>query len=149
MNIEKALSSDADILTSLTLRSKSYWNYTANQIASWKEELTVSKKYIEDNEVFKLASNHKIIGFYAYNHINSKEVKLNFLFVDPMFIGKGFGKLLMEHFLLQVSKLNFESVTLDADPNAQKFYEQFNFEVVGQLKSSIKNRFLPVMLKKL
>ena len=107
------------------------------------------KKYIEDNEIFKLASNHKIIGFYSYNQRNSKEVKLNFLFVDPMFIGKGFGKLLMEHFLLQVSKLNFESVTLDADPNAQKFYEQFNFEVVGQLKSLIKNRFLPVMLKKL
>ena len=47
MNIEKALTSDADILTSLSIRSKSNWNYTANQIDSWKEELTVSKNILK------------------------------------------------------------------------------------------------------
>ena len=36
-------------------------------------------------------------------------------------------------------------MTLDADPNAESFYARFGFTQVGQLQSSIKDRFLPIM----
>lgn len=39
----------------------------------------------------------------------------------------------------------FKTVTLDAEPNAERFYLKFGFKTVDQLASSIPNRFLPVM----
>jgi len=41
--------------------------------------------------------------------------------------------------------ISFEYIYLDSDPNAEKFYQNLGFKVVGQLESSIKNRFLPIM----
>ena len=145
MRIEKAYRTDAEKITDLTIRSKNYWNYGDQQIAEWKDELTITSKYIEDNEVYKLIITNELAGFYAFQSGNKKIVKLNFLFIEPKYIGKGYGKILMTDFLQRIKKTDCEKVTLDADPNAEKFYESIGFKVVGKLKSSIKDRFLPIM----
>ena len=54
MKIIRAQKNDAKHLTELTLRSKNYWNYGEQQIEEWKEELTISEDYIEENEIFQL-----------------------------------------------------------------------------------------------
>ncbi|MFT6245465.1 MAG: hypothetical protein ACJA0U_003078 [Salibacteraceae bacterium] len=51
----------------------------------------------------------------------------------------------MNHFLQHIEGRGFESVELDSDPSAEIFYRSFGFKVIGQLETSIKNRFLPVM----
>ena len=145
MKIEKANRTDAEKITDLTFRSKDYWNYGDKQIEEWKDDLTISSKYIDDNHVYKLTINDELIGFYAFQAENDKVVKLNFLFVEPKHIGAGYGKRLMVDFLKRIEKTNYEKVTLDADPNAEKFYKRIGFKVVGKLKSSIKDRFLPIM----
>lgn len=145
MKIKKAHRTDADKLTDLTIRSKDYWKYGARQIEEWREELTVHPEYIDDHQAYKLIVVDKIVGFYAFHPESEKSVKLSFLFVDPKYIGKGYGKLLMNDFLKRIEGTDYEEVTLDADPNAEKFYEQFGFKVVGKLASSIKDRFLPIM----
>ncbi|AYN02731.1 GNAT family N-acetyltransferase [Chryseobacterium sp. 3008163] len=38
-----------------------------------------------------------------------------------------------------------KKITLDAEPNAKNFYKTFGFQTVGQLESSIKDRYLPIM----
>jgi len=43
-------------------------------------------------------------------------VKLDNVFVEPNFIGKGFGIMLMKDFLQRIKDLNFERVVLDSDP---------------------------------
>ncbi len=144
MNIERALSSDAKRITELTIQSKDYWNYGPKQIEEWRDELTITPEYINENQVYKLKITDKLIGFYAYRPENQKKVKLNFLFVEPEYIGKGYGKLLLSDFLKRIGK-KFEKVVLDADPNAEKFYRRMGFKVIGQLKSSIENRSLPIM----
>ncbi|MDY8134454.1 GNAT family N-acetyltransferase [Aquimarina sp. 2201CG5-10] len=145
MKIQKALRTDAEEITELTIRSKSYWGYSKEQIEEWRDDLTITPKYIDDNEVYRLVENETLIGFYAYNPENKTDVKLNFLFIDPESIGKGFGKILITDFLHRVEKTDFKRVILDADPNAEKFYLQMGFQVIGKLKSSIKDRFLPIM----
>ena len=146
MTIEKARKKDARILTDLTIRSKSYWDYSAEQIMSWKDDLTITTAYIDKNEVYKLTNKHNIIiGYYSYIFLNNAVIKLDNLFIDPPYIGHDYGTLLMNDFLKRIKSLKFEKVTLDADPNAEKFYHKFGFKTVGKLKSTVENRFLPIM----
>ena len=145
MKIGKAHRKDAKKITDLTIRSKNYWNYGEKQIAEWKDELTITSKYIAENQVYKMTTSDGLIGFYAFQAESNKIVKLNFLFVAPEHIGNGYGKILINDFVKRIEKTDFKKVTLDADPNAEKFYEKVGFKVVGKLKSSIKNRFLPIM----
>jgi len=145
MRIDKATQIDAIDLTELTIRSKSHWNYSAEQIEEWRNDLTVSETYILEKEVYKLTKNNHIIGYYSFIKINDIDVKLENLFVDPKFIGCGFGKILMSDFLQRIKKTKIEKIILDADPNAEKFYKQIGFKTIGKLETSIKNRFLPIM----
>lgn len=145
MIIEKAKNTDGNELTELTLRSKSHWNYSREQIDKWKNDLTITSNYIDKKEVYKLICNEIVIGYYSYFRLNDKEIKLENLFIEPKFIGKNYGKLLMSDFVNRIIKTDFEKVILDSDPNAEKFYSKLGFRVIGKLKSSIKNRYLPIM----
>lgn len=149
MNIKKTTKNDASDLTELTIQSKSFWNYGEEQIEAWREELTITEKYIEDNQVYKLLVGNSLIGFYAYQPENEDDVKLNYLFIEPKFIGKGYGKTLMMDFLNRIENSKYKRVILDADPNAEKFYAGLGFRVIGKLKSTIKDRFLPIMEMKI
>lgn len=149
MKIETATRKDAEALTVLTIESKSYWGYGHQQIEAWRDELTITPAYIDENFVYKLVNKETLIGFYAYNSENEETLKLNFLFIAPEYIGKGYGKLLLNDFLARIQKNKYKRILLDADPNAQKFYEHLGFKVIGKLKSSIKDRFLPIMEMKL
>lgn len=145
MNIEKTTRKDAQDLTELTIRSKSYWNYGEKQIQAWRDELTITEQYINENQVYKLVCEGSLIGFYAYKAESETDIKLNFLFVEPKYIGKGFGKSLMIDFLNRIGHSEFKRVLVDADPNAEQFYSRLGFRVIGKLKSAIKDRFLPIM----
>lgn len=145
MKIEIAKNIDAKELTELTMRSKSYWGYSSLQISNWKDDLTISAKYIDQSEVFKLINKNKLIGYYSYFDMGDKKVKLDNIFLEPEFIGKGYGKLMMDHFFQQIKNKDFKSIELDSEPNAEKFYQKLGFKIIGRLESSIKNRFLPIM----
>ncbi|MEM6540006.1 MAG: GNAT family N-acetyltransferase, partial [Bacteroidota bacterium] len=128
MKIEKAQRADSEKITDLTIRSKNYWNYGDKQIAEWRDELTITSKYIEENQVYKLTINNGLIGFYAFQALNNKVVKLNYLFVEPKHIGNGHGKRLMTDFLKRIEKTDYKKVTLDADPNTEIFYQRIGFK---------------------
>lgn len=145
MKIERAQKTDAEALTALALRSKDYWGYGEQLIDSWREELSLSPTYILENEVYKLTIKDGILGFYAFGNQDAATIKLNFLFVEPGYMGKGYGQQLLQHFFAEIEKTTCQKVTVDADPNAQMFYERHGFKVVGKLESSIKDRYLPIM----
>lgn len=136
---------DNHILTEITKKSKAYWGYSAEQIENWSEQLTISKNYITSNNVYKLIIDNLVIGYYSYIYLNNKEVKLDNLFVSPDYIGKGFGKLLMYDFLKRIRNSDGTKIVLDSEPGAENFYKLFGFIKVGQLETSIKNRYLPII----
>lgn len=145
MRIEKAQNIDSKYLTELTLRSKAHWGYSSEQITKWKKDLTIYTDYIDQNEVYKLMNKNQLIGYYSYIEVKENTVKLDNIFLEPDFIGKGYGKMMMNHFLLQVKDSGYEAVKLDSEPNTVKFYQNLGFKIVGRLESSIPNRFLPIM----
>ncbi|WP_264564958.1 GNAT family N-acetyltransferase [Flavobacterium sp. N3904] len=145
MKIEKANSNDNEILTEITKRSKAYWGYSEEQILQWNDNLTISKDYIETNFTFKLVSDTKVIGYYSYVIEGEKNVKLDNLFLLPEYIGKGFGKYLVDDFLKRMRNENFEKILLDSEPYAEAFYLKFGFKKIGEFETSIKNRFMPIL----
>lgn len=113
----------------------------------WRAELTIHPEYISENDVYKLLTDDGLIGYYSYFLISHEMVKLDNLFIEPTRIGKGHGLLLLSHLIDHVRTKGCNKVTLDADPHAEPFYLNQGFTTVGQLESSIKDRFLPIMEK--
>ncbi len=149
IEITKANANDYRVLTDITKKSKAYWEYSDEQMREWSDLLTITEEYIQNNEVYKLVINQSIVAYYSYFEIEKNSVRLDNLFVSPENIGKGYGKLLMNDFILKIKKSEAQRIILDADPNAQKFYESFGFVKIGEIETSIKDRFLPIMELKL
>lgn len=149
LKIIKANPEDDKILTDITKKSKAHWGYSDEQMEKWSQDLTINKDYIKKSKVYKLSLNNTIIAYYSYFNINENTVKLDNLFVVPEEMGKGYGKILMNDFINKTKKEKTAKIILDADPNAEKFYEGFGFLKISQIETSIKNRFLPVMELKL
>ncbi len=145
--ITEALLSDHQDLTKVTKRSKAHWGYTKDQLDSWEDELTITQAYIANNKVYKLVQHDLILAYYSYRPIAEKTIYLDNLFVDPPFMGLGYGKQLLLHFELKMSDITEVKVTLDADPNAESFYLHHGYKTYNQLPSSIPGRFLPQMDK--
>lgn len=143
--ISKATIEDAEILTKITKKSKAYWGYSKMQIEAWSSQLTINKTYIETNKVYKLVINDLIVGYYSYIILEENAVQLDNLFLLPEYIGTGLGTFLMNDFLDRCKALKFQKITLDADPNAENFYKKYGFKIVGQIETSIKDRFMPIM----
>lgn len=145
MEIVKAAIDDSEVLTKITKLSKAYWGFSEDILKEWEHLMTITPDYIEKNKVFKLIQNNQIIGYYSFFFIDEKIIKMDNLFILPEFIGKGFGKILMNDFLEKTSQLEINKITLDSEPKVENFYKNFGFVTVGQLESSLKNRFLPIM----
>lgn len=149
MEIIKANTDDSEVLTNITKLSKAYWGYSSEQMKSWSDVLTITENYISENEVFSLIFDNKIIGYYSYFSEEINTVKLDNLIILPEYIRKGFGKILMNDLLNKIKTSGFKNIILEADPNAEKFYESFGFTKTGQIETTIKDRFLPIMELKL
>lgn len=146
MKIKKSLPKDSKRLTELTIRSKSFWYYSPDQIEKWKDDLTVSEDYITEKEVYQLTdAEEDVIGYYSYYKMDENSIKLENLFVEPKYIGCGYGKMLMNNFLERIRATKAQKVILDSDPNAENFYKKIGFELIGKLATSIEGRFLPIM----
>lgn len=141
--------SDAQELSIIALKSKSFWGYSNELLESWRNDLTVTFAMISDCAIFKFLVDDHIAGFYILNPPKDNSIELEMLFVLQEFIGKGIGKQLLQHSFEKALKLNVNSMTLLADPNAVPFYESRGFYEIDKKESSILGRFLPVLKKDL
>ncbi len=143
--MRKALPGETGYLSKLALRSKAYWGYSDQFMQACLGELTIEKSYIENNPVFAIEVEGSIIGFCALEHVSATEAELGYLFIDPVFIGKGYGRRLMIHAKKQAYKLGYRKIIIQGDPNAEQFYRAAGAVLVGTRPSaSIPDRELPV-----
>ena len=136
---------DAKKLTEIALQSKAHWGYSAAQIESWKEELTITPKMFEDRIIYKYLIDTEITGFYILEKRQPCTAFLAFLFVSPKFIQQGFGKQLIAHAIDYSRRNKYDLLKVLSDPNAVGFYKKYGFKVISQKQSSIPGRFLPEM----
>jgi len=72
------------------------------------------------------------------------DATLDFLYVDPRFIGQGHGKTLWKHAVGHARDMGYQHFTIDCDPHAEPFYLRMGAERLGEVPSgSIPGRMLP------
>ena len=93
-----AQSSDCRALSLLMRRSKAHWGYSAEQLAAWEQELTISDAHLKTFEVVAAKTDGELVGFYSLAFAE-RRVYMENLFVEPELIGKGYGRQLYAHAL--------------------------------------------------
>lgn len=112
-----------------------------------REELTLSRGYIERNAVFVIEDEDDLIGFCSLEHCSDATVELGYIFIDPPHIGKGYGRRLITHVKQEAKSLGYKKVIIQGDPNAERFYRAMRGSLVGTRKSkSIPKRRLPLFV---
>lgn len=146
--LRKVDPSEAELISTLAIRSKAHWGYDDAFMASCKDELSHTAVQISAaNAVYYLAEEHdEIVGFYKLEDIEKDVVVLDALFVDPSRIGAGVGRALLAHALNTAKQFGARCVEAQSDPNAEAFYCAMGAVVVGRTESeSIPGRFLPTI----
>lgn len=144
--IEKAQAEQASILTEIAISAKRHWNYPERWIELWTPALTISPDYVSKHETWLAVVNEIPVGFYSLVQ-DDEALWLDNLWILPDFMGQGIGKKLFQHVLERCRALNVSALKIEADPNAQSFYEKMGARKVGEHHSEIDGqpRILPIM----
>lgn len=144
--IRRARRDECTRLSDLAFRSKASWGYSEHFMAQCRAELTVSETDIRDGEFFVLESDGAIIGFCALRSGGEYEGELADVFVEPAHMHAGHGRRLVEHAKQAARARGWQSLRVEADPNALAFYQSCGGEQIGTVASgSIPGRRLPLV----
>lgn len=87
----------------------------------------------------------ELAGFHAIEDVSGHEFELTALFVEPARMGTGVGRSLIEHAKAEARERGARVLTIQGDPNAERFYRAAGAEPVGQRPSeSVAGRSLPL-----
>ena len=154
ISINKAHDSDFETLTEISFAAKRHWNYPENYFDIWKDELTITKEYINKNIVFKALLSDTILGFYSIveneNDFWTNEIFvkkgfwLEHIFIRPEFHKMGVGRLLINHAKIISKSKNISNLQIFVDPFAKGFYDKIGAEFLYESNSSISGRLIPI-----
>jgi GNAT superfamily N-acetyltransferase len=144
-SIRSAHSGEAGALSALALRSKAHWGYDATFIEACRAELTVGPERFGRDVVIVLERDDVVRGFYVLAGAGDAG-ELDFFYIDPTCIGRGFGALLWRHAVTVARRRGHHRVIIHSDPHAEGFYRAMGARRVGEVPSgSIAGRSLPLM----
>ena len=142
VTLRSARPDEAEVLTELVLRSKAHWGYSEEFMESCREELTIHAHTMVASRMTVAEAEGRVVAV-ATLEGEPPRAELGSLFVDPGMIGKGIGRQLLQYMLEMARGIGARSVVLDADPNAEPFYEAMGFVRAGVVPSgSIPGRTL-------
>lgn len=136
----------ANALTEIALSAKRHWNYPERWIELWIPTLTVTEEYLTTHETWMVLIEEKPVAWYSFNK-HEEEMWLDNLWVLPEYMGQGFGRELFLHALERCRSQDIKTLKIEADPNAQSFYEKMGAQKVGERRGEVdgQSRILPVM----
>jgi len=147
LQIRRADPNDAATLTELAHAAKRHWGYPEKWIEIWKEDLTITREFVANNEVFVALSGAEIVGCCALVLSSNETAELEHMWIKPELIGSGVGRALFGHARELAAKLNVRTLEISSDPNAEGFYRRMGATRIGDVKSEIEGqpRVLPRM----
>ena len=146
IEIRRALPDESEALTLLAHAAKRHWNYPPDWIDSWKSDLTLTREFIANNEVFVAIVDGAIAGCCALV-VGDPVAELEHMWIYPEQMGKGVGRALFEHTTRRAAQLGLSELELSADPHAEPFYERMGAKRIGDIPADMfgQSRVLPRM----
>lgn len=135
MIIRRADPKENKVLTELAVSSEAYWGYDKKFLDAFRSIYGLSEDYIMNHPTFVLEEG-EILGF--YNLIEDDEgVSLEYFYIDPAFIRKGYGSHLWEHLVEFCKNRGILELQFVSSPEARKFYETMGAVVSGETYSKV------------
>ena len=145
IEIRRARSDEATILTDLSLRSKRSNGYDDAFMEACREELTVTASRLDEGEYW-VAQSDVVCGCACLLDSGDGYGEVHAFFIDPDFQRRGIGRALWLKLVERAKTRAISTLSLDADPAAVPFYRALGFIEVGRAPSgSIEGRTLPRM----
>ena len=146
IRIRRALETEGEALSDLSMRSKQSNGYDDAFMDACRDELAVTPERLRADEYW-VADADGICGCASLSINHDKKIGVvHSFFVEPNLRGSGIGKLLWQKLHQRAQTHGLEALVLDADLNAEEFYQSLGFVKVKETPSgSIEGRFIPHM----
>lgn len=135
MQIRAAAPGEAQSLCALVMLAKAHWGYEAAQLEAWRPGLAVTPEQLSAQPAY-VAEDGEVVGFYTLR-LQDGRCEMDNLWVVPRRMGRGYGRSLVAHATAVAKALAFESIVIDADPNAEGFYVKCGAVVTGRVPAPI------------
>ena len=156
ISLRRVKDKESDTLTLIAFAAKRYWRYPEEYFDVWKDELTITEDYINQNEVHVAEVDGKAVGFISIVEVKNdfhvgellirKGFWLDHIFVHPSFIGKRVGSELI-FFVKELSRVkNISCLHILSDPNAKGFYGKVGAQYIEEVPSNIKGRTVSLFM---
>lgn len=143
--IRPARSTEAELLTDLSLRSKAVWGYDASFLTRCRSIMTIESASIDSQPHYVAEVDGRIAGFYGFEP-ESDGIGLDFMFVEPDLMGRGVGRALWHHAVATASGIGHAALIVVSDPHAEGFYLKMGCRRIGTRASELESgRQLPVL----
>lgn len=136
MLIRRAEVKENKVLTELAVMSEAYWGYDKRFLDAYRQIYSLTEDYIRNHPTFVMEEDGKLAGFYSIIE-SDDEVTLEYFYLDPAYIGKGFGRELWDHLVEFCRNRGILEFVLVSAPEARLFYEKMGAVVVGDVNSLV------------
>lgn len=141
--IRQAKSSEAALLTDIAARGESYWGVDPDFIESFITIYGVTEIFINENPTYVIEEEGKIIGFYGLS-TKKEQTELEYLYMEPEYIGKGYGRHLWNHMIEYCKENGIDNIVFVTNPQARGFYTKLGAVEIGLVESLVrKGRMVP------
>jgi GNAT superfamily N-acetyltransferase len=131
--IRDARPEEAPALAALQRRSADVWEEYRAQLAANPDAIEPPHRAIADGRVRVAAdASGRLLGFSVVLPIRDGRCELDDLFVEPEWMRRGVGRLLVADLTARAAAAGASHVDVIANPNALAFYERLGFETTGQ-----------------
>jgi GNAT superfamily N-acetyltransferase len=131
--IRDARPEEAPALAALQRRSADVWDEYRAQLAANPDAIEPPHRAIADGRVRVAAdASGRLLGFSVVLPIRDGRCELDDLFVEPEWMRRGVGRLLVADLTARAAAAGASHVDVIANPNALAFYERLGFETTGQ-----------------
>jgi N-acetylglutamate synthase-like GNAT family acetyltransferase len=127
-------------------RAKPYEYEILTDMEKFKSVYKVTEEFISNNPTFVIQEDDNIVGFYGVL-IDDKEISLEYLYIEPKSIGRGYGKLLWNHLVNTCKYLRIKEFVIVTSPQAKEFYLKMGAIPFGEVESLLKKgRIIPRLI---
>ncbi|MBS5822728.1 MAG: GNAT family N-acetyltransferase [Clostridium argentinense] len=146
LNIRRAKVDEYEILTDIAIKSEGYWGYDSDYMDKFKSIYNVSEEFIKNNPTVLIEEDNSVIGFYGLI-CKDNGTSLEYFFIEPKYIGKGYGKLLWNYLVNHCKNLGIEAFEIVTSLQAKEFYVKMGAIPCGEVESLLKKgRIIPQLI---
>lgn len=149
LNIRRATACEWQLLSDISYKSEAYWGYEFDYMEKFRSLYQVTEDFVLNNQTYVIEDHNSVAGFYGLL-VNEKVISLEYFFIEPQSIGRGYGKLLWNHLVdITCKDLRIHEFVIVTSPQAKDFYIKLGAKFLGEVESILKKgRMIPQLFYK-